>query len=86
MVTFVTAVAASAEAASAAAAVTRAWSDRDLLDQDCSATMKVDYPKLDNILAGMLRAIFETDCGLPESTQRFEASAMRCMVLSQMAV
>ena len=49
-VAFATTGTASAEVAIAAAAGTQAWSDRDRLDQDCSATMKVDYPKLNNAL------------------------------------
>ena len=40
---FDAAAAASAEAASATAAGSRAWTDLDRLDQDCTATMKVDY-------------------------------------------
>ena len=64
VVTFGTAVAASAEAAIAAAAVTQAWSDRDRLDQNCSATMKVDYLKFQIMYSDDTTCTFSrNECG-----------------------
>ena len=62
-VAFATTGTASAEAAIAAAAGTQAWSDRDRLDQDCYATMKVDYLNTGNVLLWALSVIFGCECG-----------------------
>ena len=76
VVDFATAAAASAEAASAAAAVTQTWSDRDRLDQDCSATMKVYYLKCDNVLLMIGKCCF-LKSSADNLYPQVEASAMR---------
>ena len=76
VVAFATAAAASAEAASAAAAVTQTWSDRDRLDQDCSATMKVDYLKSDNLTPVAGKCSF-SESSADNSDPQVESDAMR---------